>query len=269
MIHLEPPSFQSLALEAFFGEQSLGKGTGFVVQSPSSEHYLISNYHVLAGRHPESRRPRRDDGAVPDRLAIVHNRRGSLGSWVVKVELLYDTAGTPLWHEHPLHGSRVDVVALRLTELTDVDCHPYSYLGPVGHDVARLPSALSWGASEFVNIVGFPFGWNAGGAFGIWVQGAIASEPQLDWHELPRYLIDSRTRPGQSGSPVILYKRGGWVTLADRVYMIHNPLTVLIGIYSGRLSDQSDLGTVWKTTVIADILGANSGDKAAFVASAG
>lgn len=255
MILLEPPSFQSLALELFAGERALGVATGFVAQANSGEYFLISNYHVLAGRHPETRKPQRDDAAIPDRVVIAHNMSGALGSWILKNENLYKNEGEPRWREHPHHGSRVDVVALPLEDLTNVDCYPYSYSGAVGHDVAALPSPVTWGAGDLVSIVGFPFGRSAGGKFGIWIQGSIASEPDIDFEQLPRYLIDSRTRPGQSGSPVIVYKRQGWVTLkTGRPYMIHNPLTILIGVYSGRINSDSDLGTVWKTSVVADML---------------
>jgi len=110
---------------------------------------------------------------------------------------------------------------------------PWLDLDP--HDT--LPGQMKWGPSDFVNVIGFPFGWTGGGALGIWVQGAIATEPEVDYDGLPRFLIDSRTRMGQSGSPVTIYKRSGWVTLVDRgPYMVHNPLTLLLGIYSSRLS---------------------------------
>jgi len=60
-----------------------------------------------------------------------------------------------------------------------------------------------------LSIVGFPFGITGGGGLGVWVQGTIATEPSLDFDGMPRFLIDSRTRPGQSGSPVLAYHAGG------------------------------------------------------------
>jgi hypothetical protein len=153
-----------------------------------------------------------------------------------------------------VYGSRVDVVGLPLTDLEGVASYPYSYSGPSGHGAAELPVPMKWGPSDFVNIIGFPFGWTGGGSLGIWVQGAIATEPELDYDGLPLFLIDSRTREGQSGSPVIIYKRNGWVTLADgRLYVIYNAVTLLIGVYSGRLSSESDLGRVWKVAAVAEI----------------
>jgi len=62
---------------------------------------------------------------------------------------------------------------------------------------------IAVGPRDGLSIVGFPFGLTAGGYFGVWVQGTVASEPGIDLNGLPLLLIDSRTRLGQSGWPVI------------------------------------------------------------------
>jgi len=256
MITIDLPSCQSLYLEMRSGSTALGSATGFVVEH-EGVFYLVTNRHNVRGRRQDNDQAMHESGAVPDQLAIFQNLEGETGAWVSKVEPLYHAAGDPLWHEHPTLGGAIDVVVLRLTDLKGVACYPYSLDGPTGHDAGRLPAALKIGPSDVVNIIGFPFGWTAGAKLGIWVQGAIASEPALAYEDLPQFLIDSRTRPGQSGSPVVLYLRSGWVTLDGHgPYMIHNPLTQLLGVYSGRLSPDSDLGTVWKPTAVAEILSA-------------
>ncbi|MGA3117669.1 MAG: trypsin-like peptidase domain-containing protein [Syntrophobacteraceae bacterium] len=255
LILLDKPSFQSLFLEVRNADGCLATATGFIVLRPDGSPLLMTNWHIVTGRHHDTRQPLARCGEVPDVLRIYHNVQEDIGNWVAKTERLYDDSGDPLWLEDPVHGPNADVVGLPLTDIGGVECYPYSYSGPSGHDVASLPvPTIKWGPSDFVNIIGFPFGWKGGGSLGIWVQGAIATEPVVDYKNLPRFLIDSRTRPGQSGSPVVIYKRNGWVTLGNgQLYMIHNPLTLLVGIYSGRLSLESDLGTVWKTSVISAI----------------
>lgn len=90
---------------------------------------------------------------------------------------------------------------------------------------------------------------------GIWTRGAIATEPEADFGGLPRFLIDSRTRPGQSGSPVLFYSAAGLVPTRDGgSAMYSGPVTKLLGVYSGRINGQSDLGFVWKTRVIREII---------------
>jgi len=109
--------------------------------------------------------------------------------------------------------------------------------------------------ADFVNIVGFPFGVTAAGAIAIWTKGAIASEPEIDFDMRPCFLIDARTRQGQSGSPVIAYSPGGPTVMEDGSLAILTGTAVnLLGIYSGRINKESDLGMVWKPRAIQDIV---------------
>jgi hypothetical protein len=107
-----------------------------------------------------------------------------------------------------------------------------------------------------VSVVGFPFGIAAGGGLPIWATGFIASEPQVDYEHLPIFLIDCRSRPGQSGSPVIAYRSGGAVTTGGGVSVFTGSVFRLLGIYSGRINEQSDIGRVRKTTAIQELVAA-------------
>lgn len=186
-------------------------------------------------------------GATPDEVAILHNKAGSLGQWTTVTEPLVDTDGAPLWLEHPDFKSAIDVVALPLTNLADVAVYP--------HDPWTEEPAVSCGVATSLSIVGFPFGLTGGGALAIWSRGTVATEPDVDFDDKPLFLIDSRTRPGQSGSPVIFYSDSGMVAMADgSSVMFNGPLERLIGVYSGRINSESDLGLVWKTSTIVDIV---------------
>ena len=115
--------------------------------------------------------------------------------------------------------------------------------------------AAAFGVGRPLSIIGFPFGITGGGALGVWVQGTVATEPGVNFDDLPCFLIDSRTRPGQSGSPVIAYHAGGGVLMEDgSTAFMGGPVERFLGVYSGRISDQSDLGFVWKEEVVRDIV---------------
>ena len=105
-------------------------------------------------------------------------------------------------------------------------------------------------------IIGFPFGRTGGAALAIWGQGSLATEPDVDYEELPCVLVDSRTRPGQSGSPVIAYvPRGGTLYMKrGDVHMMSDERVELVGVYSGRMNQDSDLGYVWKASVVGQII---------------
>jgi hypothetical protein len=208
---------------------------------------LITDRHNVRGRRNDNDQPLHPMGALPNSVVVHHNAAGCLGAWVARAERLYDDADHPLWLEHPRFGGQIDAVTLPLTNVNGVAVHDYD---------PRAPGApLFVGVSDLVSIPGFPFGRAAGGNFAIWVQGAIASEPGVDLDNLPLLMIDSRTRPGSSGSPVIMYRSGGMVALDDGSTAAYNgPVWRFLGIYSGRISAESDLGHVWKAPAIAEII---------------
>ena len=244
MTTISQPSVQSLLIEMAFGQQSISTGTGFVCQSTTGP-LLLTNWHNLAGRHPHTKQPLSPTGAIPDSVRIVHNKAGQLGHWLVKTEPLLKKA-KPRWIEHPQLGDKVDVVALPLQDLEDVALYPYEPAG--GPDLAINPA-------EPVSVVGFPFGLQAGGSLAVWATGFIASEPAIDFNDLPILLIDCRTRPGQSGSAVIAHRNGGSVAMADgSTAILGGPATKFLGIYSGRINEQSDLGIVWKADAVSAIV---------------
>src|SRR5882672_11503222 len=180
MGHIAQPSVQSLLIEMQFNGQPLSTGTAFVVQSAKGAH-LITNRHNVTGRNQDTAAPLSPTGGVPSDIVIVHNRKGQLGQWVPRTEPLY-IGGTPRWREHPALGPKADVVALPLTSLNDVELYPY--------DPANPGPAIFVGPADSVSVIGFPFGMTAGGAFGVWATGFLASEPDIDFNGLPIQLID-------------------------------------------------------------------------------
>jgi hypothetical protein len=246
MATIARPSAASLLLQPQANGQSLGYATGFLVKRGEAV-FLATNWHVVSGRRTDTSESLHPSGAIPDSLSIVHNVAGQLGSWTARVERLIDDDDRPLWQEHPTHGRRVDAVALPLTDLGGVEA--------IGYDLSNPGPDTLLGAAGPVSVIGFPFGRTGGGAFGIWIQGTVATEPEIDFDDLPSFLIDSRTRPGQSGSPVISYYAGGMVPMADGGSAVFGgPVERFLGIYSGRINSESDLGFVWKLGAIRDIV---------------
>jgi Trypsin-like peptidase domain len=244
MTTISMPSVQSLLVEMAFGNQPLSTGTAFVCESAKGP-VLMTNWHNVSGRNPTTKQPLFAHAGIPDSLRIIHNRGGNLGQWVIKTELLIAN-GRPRWIEHPTLGDKADLVALPLTDIQGVQLYPYDLVG--GPAIAISPA-------EAISVVGFPFGLQAGGSLAVWATGFVASEPQIDFNGLPIFLIDCRTRPGQSGSAVITHRNGGAVTMQDGSTAIFSgPVTKLQGIYSGRINDQSDIGLVWKVSAIAELI---------------
>jgi hypothetical protein len=142
-------------------------------------------------------------------------------------------------------GADADFVALPLTNTTEVEFYPYDPVN-TGPDIAVGPA-------EVLSVVGFPFGLTGGGALAIWATGFVASEPFMP--DQPTFLIDCRSRQGQSGSAVISHRNGGSVAMTDGSTSIFGgPVTRFLGIYSGRVNAESDLGIVWKASAIAELV---------------
>jgi hypothetical protein len=226
-------------------EKELATGTGFVVIH-GAQPFLITNWHNLTGRHPETLEPMHYSGGTPDAVVINQNSSYGLGQWTARREPVLDADRRPLWREHPEHGREVDVVALPLTDLHNVQLYPY--------DLAPLPSELEIAVPQELSIVGFPFGLTVAGFFAIWVRGTIATEFEVDYNDLPMFLIDSRTRKGQSGSPVIFYTREGLFPVAGGLMFGTTHTHHLLGIYAGRVNKESDLGRVFKIRAIRDVI---------------
>lgn len=244
-IPISDPSVKSLLIEQRFGDQSLGTGTAFVVNSQKGC-LLITNRHIVTGRHQETNNPLSSTGGVPDKLVVTHNG-ARLGEWVIKTEPLYSAEGRALWIEHPALGSRADFVALPLTEQDGVQHYPYN-LENLGPNISVAPA-------EPVSVVGFPFGLQVAGSMAIWATGFIASEPGFDYINLPVFLIDCRGRQGQSGSPVIAQRNGGaFTTINGNTRVRVGASTRFLGIYSGRVNTESDLGFVWKASAIKELV---------------
>jgi hypothetical protein len=237
MRRIERPSAASLLLIQRKDTYWIGSATGFVVRREGMD-FLITNRHVVWDRDTQ-----------PDTLTITHNRVGALGSYEEKQEPLYDASGDPLWYEHPTLGEEVDVIALPLTDLHNVDLLPY--------DPWAKGPGLRTDVSDPLNIVGFPFGETIGPGFAVWTRGFVASEPRFDWRDLPAFLVDSRTRSGQSGSPVVAYANGGFVLMeggGTQQFSGGPALEQFCGVYSGRLNRESDLGIVWKPSALREVI---------------
>lgn len=244
--NISQPSHQSLFITVLCNGLVIGTATGFVAQGPGGQNFLLTNRHVFTGRDQYTGIIISKTCGEPTSIRVAHNSNGELGQFVEIDYPLYSD-DTPLWLEHPTKSASVDVVALRIPDTESICLYPYRAEG-MTHAIVE--------PGERVNIIGFPFGEKTGPSFAIWSTGFIASEPEMDHGGEPVFLVDCRSRPGQSGSPVIVLRggHGAFMKVDERVA---NVSTIrLLGIYSGRINSDSDLGRVWKGWVISELLAA-------------
>jgi hypothetical protein len=251
--NLEIPTLKSLYIEMFFGETLLSSGTAFTVANNRESHCaLITNRHNVTGRHQETDLCISKNLAIPDNIVIYfHKNTDEADEWLPIKLPLYRDDGSPYWFEHPRLGAKVDVVALNLTWGDDISNFAYN----LQTDLDRKNILVS--PAEPVSVIGYPFGLSSAKRFPIWATGFLAQELDLITPDNPVFFIDCRTRQGQSGSAVIAFRPSGYRTIEnDQIVakLTSDKAWEFLGIYSGRVNAESDLGKVWHISAIQEIL---------------
>jgi hypothetical protein len=243
-IRINPLSGTSLFLEIVHNNQIIGSATGFIIEL-NNTHYLVTNWHVVSGGHTATNQPSLQEGITPTHLNIIYHSSTRLGAWIKKTENLLNQDGTLKWLEHQ-HGRNIDVILLPLRNIdNEIQIYPFD-LNLVNTDIIPEPAMP-------VSIIGYPLGIVTGGNFPIWKTGHIASDPDLDYNNLPVFLIDATTRGGMSGSPVVLRLSGNYTTRSGERILSGDTRTLFLGIYSGRIQRDSEIGMVWRPVVINEI----------------
>lgn len=242
-----------IKLKLYFDNTYLYLGTAFVYKK-KSKLYLVSNWHILSGRNSESGRPLSNTAGIPNRIKckLVLNKP-ALGWDDYTFELLDENA-EKMWLEHPIYASSVDIAVLPIEIPNKFKSNPIN-----NYEFTNLRAEVA----QDVFVIGFPRGINGRKELPIWKRASIASEPGGNF---PRILIDTATREGMSGSPVIMQHKGFYINLNDDDDWRGDALQFL-GVYSGRLGAlnekdefKAQLGIVWKKDLIDEIIEQNSYD---------
>jgi hypothetical protein len=221
--------------------------------------YLVTNRHCIVGRDG-SNKP--IGSFFPNALQVYFLEKGEKITENAtfyrrrSIEIALWKDGYPDWLEHPL-GAKIDIAAMPLDSptLLSVDC------------VNDRKELSDWKAEAGVDcfIVGYPEKISGPEGTPIWKRASIASEPQLDYRDLPMFLCDSATRKGLSGSPVFGKAQGLLDSEGRRIDPYSDRLTffghwnVFLGIYAGREGNEQDgfqLGRVWRSSALSELLDA-------------
>jgi hypothetical protein len=99
----------------------IGRATAFLVRRAPDDLFLITNRHVVTGRHQETGEPLSKLTAAPPSAlrcvipAVKHLRTPTDFLWSYVVVALEDDQYRHLWLEHPTRRDAVDVVAIPLS----------------------------------------------------------------------------------------------------------------------------------------------------------
>jgi hypothetical protein len=229
-----------------FDGTELATGTGFL-RSRGGELFLVTAWHNLSGREPDTLIPKHSLGSLPN---------------YVTIEGYYFKAHLPLYFDdnpndeqcccrrfwQHAQGPSIDVAVLQIP--------PSCGSGFPIHESffnRNQNEKLNLWVTQSCIVVGFPQGLvdrsQPDHVLPIYKGAQIASEPHIPYNGRPIIVIDATTRPGMSGSPVFAQ-----ALTEHRQYLAGR----FLGIYAGRFRDSagkedSALGFVFKPHVITEI----------------
>lgn len=249
IVKTDPFSQAPVYLKMRFGETELATGTGFFYRR-NDRLFLVSNWHNFSGRDPVTRQPLAAHAAVPDNVLCYAclNTQHISREWL-RLEL--SGPSELLWLQHPVHGSGVDIGVLPVV----LDQRFRAIV------LNELPStAMLLRVSHDVFVLGYPLGMLSLHGLPIWKRASVATEPGTSE---PRFLVDTATRAGMSGSPVIFRYRGFYKHNTESAQVADDDWfgegDMFVGVYSGRLGAsevEAQLGIVWKASLIDEIVDA-------------
>jgi Trypsin-like peptidase domain len=256
MPNIDLLSLTTVPIQPFSSDRMFPHATSFVWER-ARRRFLITNWHVVSARNAETGE-NLCQGARPNMLKAHFNPR----SFEFRKEVLdipiRGSDDEPLWLVHPTHSSkRKDVVAIPLDAL---DSNQRVGLHAV-NQFANANLQIQIGMEVF--ILGYPFEVTPP-AYPVWKRGSIASEPELVRLTGDYYLVDTASRPGMSGAPVVLRSWHNHMVTPGVTAVTDTPLNRFIGIYSGRRStkvDEAQIGMVWHELVIHEIIVGNKRDE--------
>ena len=259
-ITVDKLSKTSLLLRMMFDNNLLATATGFIYKD-NEQYYLITNWHNVAGKDPISGKCLHSNAGIPNKIEtrffkIIDGYQEAVtnyNNWC-SINLYNDSEmDTPVWYEHPRHKNLVDVVAIPLS----LEIISPNILFPINK--INLDNNFEKMVADDVFVIGYPFAKNFNTNFPIWKKGSIATEPDIDIDNLPKFLIDTATRSGLSGSPVVMRRHGLHGLKNSKMHddTLIGTIENFVGIYSGRIGEsqlEAQLGIVWKANVIKEIV---------------
>lgn len=261
--------FTTVYIEAVVPD-GISTGTGFVVnyQTPNGAMpILVTNKHVLA-----------DFSEVTFRMVAAENGGPSQRATQISVS---EIVPGETWVGHP--DENVDIAVMPfigvMNAMASNGAAPYfRAFGP--ENFLTQTQAEELDGIEQVLFVGYPNGlFDTASWMPIVRRGQTATPIYNDYRAQPSFLIDASVFPGSSGSPVVIYDRGMYVTrngattigsrffLAGVVAAVHTrqvlgQIILTQGTPAAAFNDMIDLGIVYKAGAIqeaVDLLASRTG----------
>lgn len=281
------PAHSVVHLTMRFNKTKLAIGSG-ILYLKDNQSYIVTAWHNISGRHTETLELLSKKGAIPNNIIasidvqIMQGNFSGFSKMSITIPLIENNKTTYFIHSQGY--PKVDVVAIPIdlqkeylmegviasgeninlsiqlkkkeshgleTNVIHIqDCEFKNY------DIGNYSDSLY--ASDDIFIIGYPKRITDYTGQPIWKRATVATSPQLGWEQQKQFLVDCASKEGMSGAPAIYYNRDGKINTGNLYYKGSSPITILHGIYVGRLGSTSELeaqiGKVWKREVIDEII---------------
>ncbi|MBU1012959.1 MAG: serine protease [Bacteroidetes bacterium] len=236
------------------GNITISRATGCLYTSNDCI-YLVTNWHVLSGRHTQTKQTLDSKGGLPEIIRVHFPVDGNITEQITCEYKLTNDNKEYIWYEHPL-SNEVDVAALKIQPPEGIATIPINEI----IDPAPTYRKDFFYVTQDVWVIGFPMGIRISG-LPIWKSATIASEPSISSASNKyKIILDTATREGMSGSPVLFVNKHLTRIKFDNVkHEVDLPsVKVMLGIYSGRIAGDDELaaqlGIVWSCECIPELI---------------
>lgn len=252
---ISPFSFCVLSIEALsLNKTVIAPATAFLIKAAGRQ-FLVTNYHVLTGRHPYT-----DEmlGTVTPDFVRVKYRIEVPGAELPELKVvehaLYDDHRNPLWLSLPVANRRLPVEGNGIELAVDVGIlEVFDIPQKTGQLPFTRPHEFHIEPLERIAIVGYPLNLSGTEDLPIWLSGTVASDLANRPYRKCMF-VDARSRKGSSGSLVVFKTAGASQHYPGGIMDRKGNHSYPIGIYSGRVTEDSEIGLVWHWNTIEQLL---------------
>ncbi len=250
-----PLFIESIMKNKISGEYiTLSTATGSLYKN-NGHIYLVTNWHVLSGRHAHTKQPLHSQGGLPEIVKVHFPIDGNVTEQITCEYKIKNDNDEYLWQEHQLSNA-IDIAALEINPPEGIATIPINEIV----DPAPAFRKDFFYVTQDVWVIGFPKGIRVCG-LPIWKSATIASEPSISSADNKyKIILDTATREGMSGSPVLFVNKNLTTIKFDNMqHEVDLPsVKVMLGIYSGRIAGNDELaaqlGIVWSCECLPELI---------------
>ena len=140
-----------------------------------------------------------------------------------------------LWVKHP--EDNVDLAVFPIAPLyRQAESKGIKFFAPpIGEDLLATTDKLAdLSGLENITMIGYPNGiWDEKNNMPIVRRGITATNPKHDYNGLPIFVIDCACFPGSSGSPVLIFDEGGYLSARGNLNLGGGRLILLGVLFAG------------------------------------